>query len=171
MLFQSLLYCSNSCTSLLYRTCCFNLFFIVPTRALHCCTVHVVSISSLLFQLTHFTVVPCMLFQLFFIVPTHALHCCTVHVVSISSLLFQLTHFTVVPCMLFQSLLYCSNSWISLHFKTLISHTKTFKIGCYMFRSPLKPSSGDPWPYFAKLLNWNLLIYIRYKECRFLAVC
>jgi len=25
-----------------------------------------------------------------------------------------------------------------------------------MFRSPLKPSSGGPWPYFARLLNWNV---------------
>jgi len=43
--------------------------------------------------------------------------------------------------MLFQSLLYCSNSWTLLHFKTLISHTKTLKIRYYMFRSHLKPSS------------------------------
>jgi hypothetical protein len=46
--------------------------------------------------------------------------------------------FIVVPCMLFQSLLYCSNSCSSLHFKTLKSHTKTLKICPYMFRSPLK---------------------------------
>jgi hypothetical protein len=46
----------------------------------------------------------------------------------------------VVPCMLFQSLLYCSNSCNSLHFKTLKSYTKTLKIRPYMFRSPLKPS-------------------------------
>ena len=65
--------------------------------------------------------------------------------------------FIVVPCcMLFQSLLYCSNSCTSLHFKTLKSHTKTLKIPPYMFRSPLKPSSGGPWPYFARLLNWNV---------------
>jgi len=25
-----------------------------------------------------------------------------------------------------------------------------------MFRSPLKPSLGGPWPYFARLLNWNV---------------
>ena len=25
-----------------------------------------------------------------------------------------------------------------------------------MFQSPLKPSSGGPWPYFARLLNWNV---------------
>ena len=31
----------------------------------------------------------------------------------------------VLCCMLFQSLLYCSNSCTSLHFKTLKSHTKT----------------------------------------------
>jgi hypothetical protein len=38
--------------------------------------------------------------------------------------------FIVVPCCctLFQSLLYCSNSCTSLHFKTLKSHTKTLKI-------------------------------------------
>jgi hypothetical protein len=36
--------------------------------------------------------------------------------------------FTVVPCMLFQSLFYCSNSCISLHFKTPKSHTKTLRI-------------------------------------------
>jgi hypothetical protein len=40
-----------------------------------------------------------------------------------------------------------------------------------MFRSPLKPSSGGSWSYFATLPNWNLLIYIRYKVCRFVAVC
>jgi hypothetical protein len=51
--------------------------------------------------------------------------------------------------MLFQSLLYCSNSCTSLHFKTLKSHTKTLKIRPYMFRSPLKPSSGTPRPYVA----------------------
>ena len=55
--------------------------------------------------------------------------------------------FIFVPCMLFQSLLYCSNSCTSLQFKILKSHTKTLKIRPYMFRSPLKPSSGDPWPY------------------------
>jgi len=63
------------------------------------------------------------------------LHCCTMYVVSVSSLLFQLMHL--------------------LHFKTLKSHTKTLKICPYMFRSPLKPSSGGSWPYFATLLNWN----------------
>jgi hypothetical protein len=40
-----------------------------------------------------------------------------------------------------------------------------------MFRSPLKPFSVGPWPYFATLLNWNLLIYICYKKCRYVAVC
>ena len=79
---------------------------------------------------------------------------------------------TVVPCcMLFQSLLHCSNSCTSLHFKTLKSHTKTRKIRSSMFRSHLKPSSVGPWPYFATLLNWNLLIYIRHNWCRFVAVC
>jgi hypothetical protein len=42
--------------------------------------------------------------------------------------------FIVVPCMTFQSLLYCSNSCTSLHFKTLKSQTKTLKIRPYMFR-------------------------------------
>ena len=43
--------------------------------------------------------------------------------------------FSVVPCcMLFQSLLYCSNSCTSLHFKTLTSHTKILKIRPYMFQ-------------------------------------
>jgi hypothetical protein len=66
------------------------------------------------------------------------------------------------------SLLYCSTS---LHFKTLKSHTKTLKICPCMFQSPLKPSSGGPWPYFTALLSWNLSIYIHYKECRFVALC
>ena len=75
--------------------------------------------------------------------------------------------FIVVSCcMLFQSLLYCPNSRSSLHFKTLKSHTKTLKIRPYMFRAPLKPSSVGPWLYFATLLNW-MLIYICYKECRY----
>jgi len=37
-----------------------------------------------------------------------------------------------------ESLLYCSNSCTSLHFKTLKSHTKALKICAYVFRSPLK---------------------------------
>ena len=68
--------------------------------------------------------------------------------------------FIVVPCMLFQSLLYCFNLCTSLHFKILNSHTKTLKIRTYMFRSPLKPSSGGPWPYFARLLNWNVDLHL-----------
>jgi len=68
--------------------------------------------------------------------------------------------FIVVPCMLFQPLLYCSNSCTSLHFKILISHTKTLKIRPYVFRSSLKPSSGDPWPYYARLLNWNVDLHL-----------
>jgi len=40
-----------------------------------------------------------------------------------------------------------------INFKTLKFHTQTFKICPYMFRSPLKPSSGGPWQYFARLLN------------------
>jgi hypothetical protein len=67
----------------------------------------------------------------------------------------------VLPCcVLFQSLLYCSKSCTSLHSKTLKSHTKTLKIRSYMFRSPLKPSSGGPWPYFTRLLNWNVDLHL-----------
>jgi len=73
--------------------------------------------------------------------------------------------------MLFQSLLYCSNSCTSVHFKILKSHTKTLKIRPYMFLSPLKPSSGGPWPYFARLLNWNVDLHVIYKDCRYVAVC
>jgi len=62
--------------------------------------------------------------------------------------------------MLFKYLLYCSNSCTSLHFETLKPHTKTLKILPYMFRSPLKPSSGGPWPYFATLLNWNVDLHL-----------
>ena len=66
---------------------------------------------------------------------TDNLHCCTVlHVVSL------LYH---AACC-FQFLLYCSNSCTSLHFKIIKSDTKTLKIRPYMFRSPLKPSSGGP---------------------------
>jgi len=43
--------------------------------------------------------------------------------------------FKVVPCVLFQSVLYCSNSCTSLHFKTLKSHSKTLKIYPNMFQS------------------------------------
>jgi hypothetical protein len=71
------------------------------------------------------------------------------------------TVFIVVPCcMLFQFVLYYSNSCTSLHFKTQKSHTKTLKIRPYMFRSPFKPSSGGPWPYFARLLNWNIDLHL-----------
>ena len=67
-------------------------------------------------------------------------------------------------------LLYCSNSWTSLHFKTLKSHTKTLKIRPYMFRSPLKPSSGVQGR--TSLGYWiGMLIYICYKHCRYVAVC
>jgi len=68
--------------------------------------------------------------------------------------------FIVVPCTLFHSLLYCSNSCISLHFKVLKSHTETLKIRPYMFRSLLKSSSGGPWPYFARLLKWNVDLHL-----------
>ena len=75
-------------------------------------------------------------------------------------------------CRVFSSLLYCSNSCTSLHFKTLKSHTKTLKIRPYMFRSPLKPSSGGPWPYFATLLNCNVDLHLlsRVSVCGWLAV-
>jgi hypothetical protein len=103
--------------------------------------------------------------------------------------------------MLFQSPLYCSNSCTSLHFnplnaklnpichllallgahhilhvsrvrvKILNSHTKTFKIHPYMSQSPFKPSSGGLWMYFARLLNWNVDLCVRYKQCRYVAVC
>jgi hypothetical protein len=65
--------------------------------------------------------------------------------------------------MLFQSLLYCSNQCTSLHFKILKSHTKTLKIRPYMFQSPLKPSSEGPWPYFARLLNWNVKLHLLWR--------
>ena len=29
-----------------------------------------------------------------------------------------------------------------------------------MFWSPLKPSSKGPWPYFARLLNWNVDLHL-----------
>ena len=74
--------------------------------------------------------------------------------------------------MLFQSLLYCSNSSSSLQFKTLKSHTKTLKICPCIFRSPLKPSSGGPVRGHTSLRYWiGMLIYICYKECRYVAVC
>jgi hypothetical protein len=60
--------------------------------------------------------------------------------VAMFSLLFQLMHFTTL--------------------KTLKSHTKKLKIRPYMFRSPLKPSSGGPWPYLATLLNWNVDLHL-----------
>jgi hypothetical protein len=75
---------------------------------------------------------------------------CWRSVIKTSKYIHSLIFITVVPCMLFQSLLYCSNSCTLLHFKILKSHTKTLKIRPYMFRSPLKPSSGGPWPYFAR---------------------
>ena len=41
-----------------------------------------------------------------------------------------------------------------------------------MFRSLLKPfSGGDRKLHFAKLLKWDLLIYICYKIVLFVAVC
>jgi hypothetical protein len=112
-----------------------TILFLFPTHALH---------YTLLFHLMHFTTPYCSnsCTSLHFIVPTHALH---------YTLLFQLMHFTT---------LYCSNSCTSLHFKTLKYHTKTLTIRPYMFRSPLKPSSGGPWPYFAMLLNWDVDLHL-----------
>ena len=79
--------------------------------------------------------------------------------------------FIVVPCMLFQSLVYCSNSCTSRHFKTLKSHTKTLKIRPYIFWSSLKPSFQGV-RGCASLGYWiGILVYIRYKECRYVAVC
>jgi hypothetical protein len=46
------------------------------------------------------------------------------------------------PNLVCESLLYCSNSCTSLHFKIPKSHSKTLKIHPYMFQSPLKSSSG-----------------------------
>jgi hypothetical protein len=43
---------------------------------------------------------------------------------------------------------------------TLKPHIKTLKIRPYMFQSPLKPSSGGPWPYFFWLLNWNVDLHL-----------
>ena len=78
------------------------------------------------------------------------LHCCTVNFAKISSLLFQLMYF--------------------ICFKILKSHTKTLKIRPYFFRSPLKPSSGVHGR--TSLGYWiGMLIYICYKECRYVAVC
>jgi hypothetical protein len=122
----------------LYRAHCCTVHIVVPCILLyhaHCCSVHTVVPCTLLYRAHCFTVhtiVPCTLF--------YRAYCCTVH--------------TIVPCcMWFPSLLYYSNSCTSLHFKTLKSHTKTLKIRPYMFRSPLKQSSGGPWPYLATLLN------------------
>jgi hypothetical protein len=67
--------------------------------------------------------------------------------------------------MLFQSLLYCSNSCTSLHFKTLKSHTKQLKFAATCF--------GFLWNHLqgvhgCTLLGYwiGMLIYICYKECR-----
>jgi hypothetical protein len=42
----------------------------------------------------------------------------------------------------------------------LKSHTKTPKILPFMFRSPMKPSSGGTWPYFATLMYWNIDLHL-----------
>ena len=71
---------------------------------------------------------------------------------------FQRFHVLVAFKSLHQSLLYCSNSCTSLHFKTLKSHTKTLKIRPYMFQSPLNPSSGG---------SMAVLRYVTELECWF----
>ena len=43
---------------------------------------------------------------------------------------------------------FCASSW------------RSTKVRPYMFRSPLKPSSGGPWPYFVRLLNWNVDLHL-----------
>ena len=50
----------------------------------------------------------------------------------------------------------------ALHYtlKYYNSTLKPLKIRPYMFRSPLKPSSGGPWPYFPRLLNWNVDLHL-----------
>jgi hypothetical protein len=67
-------------------------------------------------------------------------------------------------------LLYCSNPCNSLHFKILKSHNKTLKIRPHIFQSLFKQSSGVHGRTL--LCYWiGMLIYICYKECRYVAVC
>ena len=74
--------------------------------------------------------------------------------------------FIVVPRMLFQSLLYCSKSCTSLHFKTL-KHLK-FAPTCFssLWNHPQGVHGCTSLGYWI-----GMLIYICYKECRFVAVC
>jgi len=78
--------------------------------------------------------------------------------------------FIVVPCcMLFKSLLYCSNSCTSLHFKTLKSHTKTKFAPTYfgLLWNHLQGVHGR-----TLLGYWiRMLIYSCYKGCRYVAMC
>jgi len=82
------------------------------------------------------------------------------HIVNITAAYEVWMHMMFIVDVTDMSLLYCSNSCTSLHFKILNSHTKTLKIRPCMFRSPLKPSSGGPWLYFARLLNWNVDLHL-----------
>ena len=154
---KSLLHCPNSCSSL---------HFIVPTHSLH---------YTSLSQLMPFTTLHCpnSCPSLHFIVPTHALHYTSLFQLmsfttfhcpnSCPSLHFivptQALHYTSLSQFMPFTTHYCSNSCTSLHFKTLKSHTKTLKIPPYIFRCPLKPFSGGPWPYFARLLNWKVVLH------------
>jgi hypothetical protein len=83
----------------------------------------------------------------------------------------------VVPCILFVSLLYCSNSCTSLHIKTLKSHIKTLKSHTKTLK--IRPKcfgllSSNPQGVHGRtsLRYWiGMLIYICYKECRYVTVC
>jgi hypothetical protein len=54
--------------------------------------------------------------------------------------------------------------------KPLKIHIKTHNTRPYMFRSLMKPTSGSRKLHFVKLLNYDPLIYIRYKIVWFVAV-
>jgi hypothetical protein len=70
----------------------------------------------------------------------------------------------------FLFLLYCFKSCTSIHFKTLKSHTKTFKFAptCFVLLcNHLQEVSG-----LTLLGYWiEMSIYICYNECRYVAVC
>jgi hypothetical protein len=88
---------------------------------------------------------------------TNNIKVCTLYVCDISVTVIQ---FSPQSQHVGKFLLYSFNSCTSLHFKALKSHTKTLKIRPYMFQSPLKPSSGGPWPYFARLMKWNVNLHL-----------
>jgi hypothetical protein len=69
--------------------------------------------------------------------------------------------------MLSQSLLYFSNSCISINFKTLKSNMKTIKIISYRFRYPWKPFLADPSPYSYSCLKWNVDVHLLQKLSAF----